>query len=480
MERAPSVDPHLEDEPGIMTESHASLDLFGVSWRLGATLFFVFLNGFFVAAEFALVKVRESRIKQLAQDGSRAAPTVLHILKHLDQYLSACQLGITLASLILGALGEPAVSVLLIAAAGAAGLPVDAGSGWVSIVSIGIAFTVITILHMTVGEQAPKMWALRRAESTSIATGRTLRVFAFVFGPFITVINKISNGLLRMFGLPADLGHEASHSTEEIRSILSLSARAGHISEHEHELTANVFRMISLEVRHIVVPRVEVDFLMLSLDLAENLDRIRTSGHSRFALCEIGLDTIVGIVHAKDVLDATLRGEPPDLRAIAREPLFVPDTMPLSNFMLELQASRQHCAVVLDEHGTAIGLAFREDALEEIVGPLGDEFDGDELESFAPINGAYELRGRISLPEVEDRLDFQLSDEEREEEDTIGGHITARLGRLPRKGDQVRVGPFMATVLDASRHRVQRLRLVHAAPETSETTAPEAQTSSED
>jgi CBS domain containing-hemolysin-like protein len=447
---------------GAVTEPHASLDLVGVLWRLGATLFFVFLNGFFVAAEFALVKVRESRIAKLAKDGSRAAPTVQHILAHLDRYLSACQLGITLASLILGALGEPAVSVLLLAAADTVGLPIAADAGWLPIVSITLAFAVITTLHMTVGEQAPKMWALRRAESLALATGPPLRVFAWIFGPFIAAINWISNWLLKMIGLPADLGHEASHSTEEIRSILSLSARSGHISEHEYELAENVFRMIELEVRHIVFPRVELDFLTLEHTLEENLERIRTSGHSRFALCELGLDTIVGIVHAKDVLDAKLRGETPDLRAMAREPLFVPDTMPLSNFLRELQASRQHCAVVIDEHGTAIGLAFREDALEEIVGPLGDEFDDEESDFLERADGTFEIRGRMPLPEVEDRLDFELTEDEREEEDTIGGHVTARLGRLPRKGDTVRVGPFDATVLDASRRRAQRLRFVLA------------------
>ena len=443
-----------------MTDPHASLDLFGVAWRLGATLFFVLLNGFFVAAEFALVKVRESRIDQMVRSGNRAGRTVKHILGHLDRYLSACQLGITLASLILGALGEPAVSVLLIAAAGRMGLPVTGESGWVSIVSIGLAFTVITMLHMTVGEQAPKMWALRRAEGLALATAPILRVFAFVFGPLITAINFISNWMLRMIGLPADLGHEESHSAEEIRSILSLSARAGHISEHEFELTENVFRMIALEVRHIVVPRIEIDSLTLEHSLEENLEGIRTSGHSRYAICERGLDSIIGIVHAKDVLDATLRGETPDLGAMARDPLFVPDTMPLSDFLRDLQSNRQHCAVVLDEHGTAIGLAFREDALEEIVGPLGDEFDDEEADFLEPSEGVFEVRGRMSLPEVEGRLGFELPEDEREEEDTIGGHMTARLRRLPRRGDIVQVGPYSATVLDASRRRVQRVRLV--------------------
>ncbi len=442
-----------------VSDPHAPLDLFGVAWRLGATLFFVLLNGFFVAAEFALVKVRESRIAELARGGSRAAPTVQHMLRHLDQYLSACQLGITLASLILGALGEPAVSVLLIAGASAAGFHVAQSAGWVPIVSIVLAFAVITTLHMTVGEQAPKMWALRRAERMALATGPVLRVFTWFFRPFISLINRISNGLLLTLGLPAELGNEGGHSAEEIRSILSLSAASGHISEQQHEITENVFRMIELEVRHIVVPRLEISFLTMERPIEDNIQRIMTTGHSRFALCEVGLDTIVGIVHAKDLLDASLRGEIPNLRSLAREPMFVPDTMPLANFLRELQATQEHCAVVVDEHGTAIGLAFREDALEEIVGPLGDEFDNEDPDIRKFDDGSYELRGRVSLPEAEDLLDWDLPEDEREEEDTIGGHVTARLGRLPRKGDRVRVGRFVAIVTDASRRRVERLRL---------------------
>ncbi len=442
-----------------MTDSHAALDLYGVSIRLGATLFFVILNGYFVAAEFALVKVRASRIDQLARDGSRSAGIVQKILKRQDKYLSACQLGITLASLILGALGEPAVSVVLIGAAKNMGFDVAPDASWVPFVSIGLAFAVITTLHMTVGEQAPKMWALRRAEKIALTIAPPLYFFALVFGPLIAVINAISNWMLRFIGLPADLGHEASHSAEEIRSILTLSARQGHIAEHEYELTENVFRMIHLEVRHIIVPRVEVAFLTLQADQAENLERMRSSGHSRFPVCEVGLDTIKGILHSKDVFLETLQNTVPNFENLAREPLFVPDTMSLSDFLRELQSTRQHCAVVLDEHGTTIGLAFREDALEEIVGPLGDEFDELERDFVKSAEGVFEVRGRMSLPELEDRLEFDLPEDEREEQDTIGGHITARIGRLPRKGDTVTVGPYKAKVIDASHRRVERVQM---------------------
>jgi CBS domain containing-hemolysin-like protein len=436
-----------------------ALDGFGVAWRLGATLFFVLLNGFFVAAEFALVKARAARIEQLARDGSRSARVARHILSRLDRYLSGCQLGITLASLALGALGEPAVSVLLLALASAVGLPVAADAFWVHVVSFTLAFAVITTLHMTVGEQAPKMWALRRPEVGALRSALPLRFFTLVFGPFITGINAISNGILRAVGLPAEDDLDASHSAEEIRSILTLSARHGHITPRAQELSENVLRMIDLEVRHIILPRVDVVYLSLEWPFDECARVVRETHHTRYPLCERGLDTIVGFVNARDVRESMLKGAQPELRGLAREAMLVTETMPLSNFLLDLQRQRTHCAAVVDERGTVIGLAFREDALEEIVGPLGDEFDVDNPELTEGEPGIYELSGRMSLPEVCDRLDFALDWEEDEETDTIGGHVTARLGRLPRRGDSVDVGPFRATVLDVSRRRVQRLRL---------------------
>jgi CBS domain containing-hemolysin-like protein len=191
---------------------------------------------------------------------------------------------------------------------------------------------------------------------------------------------------------------------------------------------------------------------------------VRQTQHTRYPLCERGLDTIVGFVNARDVREAVLQGKQPDLRPLAREAVFVTETMPLSDLLLELQRKRSHCAAVVDERGTVIGLAFREDALEEIVGPLGDEFDDEQPEFLKVSATVFELSGRMSLPEVCDRLDFELDWEEEEEADTIGGHVTARLGRLPRRGDSVEVGPFHATVLEVARRRVQRVRLERVEP----------------
>ncbi|NNL65355.1 MAG: HlyC/CorC family transporter, partial [Myxococcales bacterium] len=403
-----------------MSAGHEGLDAAGVAWRLGLTFLFVFLNGFFVAAEFALVKIRGSRVDAMVTEKRRGAGTIQHIHRHLDRYLSACQLGITLASLILGALGEPAVSVLIVAAAESVGLSVAAGSSWLPIVSIGLAFAVITMLHMTIGEQAPKMWAIRRPEGVAAATAPTLWAFAWVFTPVILAINAISNWLLRLVGLPADSGHEETHDTEEIRSILSLSAGAGEISEREYELTENVFRVTQLEVRHIVVPRADIDLLNLQLPLEVNLQRIEEKQHSRYPICEEGLDTIFGFVHTRDLLGRALRGEPIDLRSFAREALLVPDTMSLADFLGELQAKQAHCAGVLDERGTVIGIAFREDVLEEMVGPLDDEFDEREHGMREISAGVFEAPGRVSLPEVLERLGVSLDSDDDEGEDTLG------------------------------------------------------------
>lgn len=438
---------------------HGTLDAWGVAWRLGATLFFVLLNGFFVAAEFALVKMRGSRIDALANDGRRGARTVQHVHRHLDHYLSACQLGITLASLILGALGEPAVSVLLLAGAAAVGFEVMSDASWLPIVSITLAFAAITTLHMTIGEQAPKMWAIRRAENMAVATAPTLRVFAWVFAPFIFAVNAISNSLLRAIGLPAGSHQDEAHDTEEIRSILSLSASSGQISEREYQLTENVFRVTQLEVRHIVVPRTDIDLLSLERPLEENLRLIDESKHSRFPVCEVGLDTIIGFLNTRDLLGCALRGEEIDLKALLREALFVPDTMALSDFLSELQAHQAQCAAVLDERGTVIGFAYREDVLEHVVGPLDDEFD-ERQEGLREVSArVFEAPGRASLPEVLDRLEFTLDPKEDEDEDTLGGHVTARLGRLAKKGDAVTMGPYHVEVIEVSPRRVERLRI---------------------
>jgi magnesium and cobalt exporter, CNNM family len=432
------------------------------AWRLGATFFFVALNAFFVAAEFALVKVRTTRLRTLAERGSRPARAAQHIVEHLDRYLSACQLGVTLASLILGWLAEPAIADLLIAGVTTAGGNLSPTDPLLHGVALAIALTIITALHMTIGEQAPKIWAINRPDVTALAIAYPLQAFATVFRPFIWAVNEMSNALLRVAGIAPERLQEISHNLEEIRGILTASAQAGHISGRQLELAENVFGIIGLEVRHILLPRVDVTTLSLRNSLEENLQIIRRSGHSRLPLCKEDLDSVVGIVHAKDVMTSLIDDRKLDLEQLAHNPVFVSDTQPLSRFIGRMQQTRSHCAVVVDEHGTAVGLAFLEDAIEEIVGPIQDEFDAQDPSPVSHLsNGVLEVPGALALPEA---IELLALPEPTEETDTIGGYVVARLGRLPARGDTLEIGRYRVTVTDVARRRVTRLRMepIHA------------------
>ena len=284
-----------------------------------------------------------------------------------------------------------------------------------------------------------------------------LRGFEAVFRPFITLINTASDGLLRVLGVSSGDDHDAPPTLDELKLILATSARAGHISRRARALTENIFGIMELEVRHILVPRVDVQFLSLQNTPEENLRVVLDSGHSRFPLCTVGLDTVIGFVHARDVIGPLAEGKIPDFNEIARKPLYVPDTQPLSRLIAHMQRSRTHCAVVLDEHGTSIGLAFLEDALEEIVGPIRDEFDEQEHDVLNMGRGAVEISGSLALPEAAEVLELpQLAEEH--DADTIGGHVVAQLGRLPRPGDSVEIGPYHAVVVEVARRRIKSLR----------------------
>jgi CBS domain containing-hemolysin-like protein len=434
-------------------ETHTP-DLLTFGVRLAATLFFVAANGFFVATEFALVKVRITQLRERAQRSTRDR-LAYHIRTHLDLYLSACQLGITLSSLILGWLSEPAIAELLVWGAGAAGLPLDPQGFWLHAIALAVALSIVTFLHMTLGEQVPKIWAINRADAVALQTARPLQLFTSVFRPFIWIINESSNALLRVAGVRGDELGEGTANVEELRAILSASAEEGHISNRQLQLAQNVFAMIELEVRHILVPRVDVDMLSVQRTLEENLGVVREQGHSRFPLCDGGLDNVVGIVHAKELLSAMAEKQGVDIRSLARPALFVPDTQPLARLIAQMQRSRSHCAVVVDEHGTAIGLAFLEDAIEEIVGPIGDEFDQPEPAVKSAAGGALELPGSLPLPEA---AELMRVDGLGEEADTIGGYVVAELGRLPRRGDELVVGRYRVTVDAVERRRIVLLR----------------------
>ena len=423
----------------------------GVTTRLVLAALFIALNGFFVAAEFALVKLRPGRIEPKARAGSRSAKLTLHIVEQMDLYLSGCQLGITLASLVLGWIAEPAVASVIVAGLNAAGIEVVEGS-WLRIASVLLAFAIITLLHMTVGEQAPKIFAIHRPEPVALVSAWPLQIFVKTLQPFIWVVNVISNLMLRMIGLDTAGGHGEAPGVQELGGILRASFKAGHIGPKQLELAQNVLELMALEVRHIIVPRVDVVQLSTTLSNSENWDRITKSGHSRLPLGAPDFDSVVGLVHTKDLVDHTR--ESIDFQAIVRQIAFVAETQPLSAFIRELQRQRVQSAIVLDERGTAIGMAFLEDALEEIVGPIYDEFDQPRPDFVEVEEGVYELVGELPLPEAENLLAVTKLGSA----DTIGGAITTGLERLPRQGDKIVLSGIEFSVLALRRRRIDRVR----------------------
>jgi len=438
-----------------------------IVWKLLITAIFVFLNGYFVAAEFALVKVRPSRIQTLADAGDRRAKIISMMLAHLNHYLSACQLGITLASLVLGWLAEPAVAALIIEAADFFGVTIISGPT-LHLIALILALSIITILHMTIGEQAPKIWAIRRAERVVLLVAYPLRLFAFLLFPMIWIVNGISNMLLRIVGIYG-VGHdEGAYDVNELREILLSASRAGHISVRQQAFGENILGLMKLEVRHIMLPRVDVVFCSTANSLDENLDLIRRSGHTRIPLGDPDLDHVLGILHGKDLLSDLLGGnDRPDLEARVREIPSVPDTLLLSRLIAELQSSQQQCSMVVDEHGTTVGMAYLEDAIEEIVGPIHDEFDSRQSRVERLEDGRIEMHGAMPLPEAIDLLGIDMGTEE----DTVGGYVTALLGRLPKAEEVLTLPGFDVKVLEVTNRRVERVQFVPHAKDEDETDA---------
>ena len=344
----------------------------------------------------------------------------------------------------------------MIAGADALGWEVAAGSAVTHAISLAIALLVVTILHMTVGEQAPKIWAIRRPEQMSLRVAYPLRGFSALFRPFIWFINSLSNALLRSAGLSGG-PHDQTHDVAEIKDILVASATAGQISQRQVELAANVLDLVDVDTRHILVPRVDCVLLSTQEPVLDNLRRVQESGHSRFPLCETDLDSVHGIVHAKDLVAAFVEGVEPDLERIARPPLFVSEARPLSRLIRLMQRQRQHCAMVLDEYGSAMGMAFLEDALEHVVGTLGDEFDQDAPAVSRQEDGSLRVPGGMSLPEALEHLGLEG---EESTADTIGGLIVERLEELPREGATIEVGGYQVDVTEVDRRRIRWLRFV--------------------
>jgi CBS domain containing-hemolysin-like protein len=426
-------------------------------WGLFLGILLVALNGFFVAAEFALVKVRPTQIEPSAAEGVRRAKVVRHMIHHLDAYLSATQLGITLASLALGWVGEPAFAGIIKPLA----TPfIGNNPQLLHSITVTVSFLVITILHIVLGEQAPKTVAIRKAEGTSLLIAYPLYAFYKVTYPAIWLLNHAANALLKLVGIqPASEG-EFTHDEEELRLLLS-SSNGAQLSSQKKELLDNVFELSHRMARQIMLPRQDVVYLSTTRTLNENLRIARRSGHTRFPLCEGDLDHVIGLIHIKDIFqrDRNLRS----LQEVAREISFVPETLTLDRLLKRMRTERFHLAAVIDEYGGISGIVTLEAVIEEIVGSIEDEFDVEKPEIQKLEDGVYRVSGGMLVEDLEEALKVELSDRD---EDTIGGVVLSELGRHPAVGDKVEVGPVTIEVLEVQHNRINTVAVTVQQPET--------------
>jgi CBS domain containing-hemolysin-like protein len=423
---------------------------------LGLTLalFLVFLNGFFVAAEFALVKVRPTQLDPHVA-GLRRGRVARHMVRHLDAYLSATQLGITLASLALGWIGEPAFAWLV---EPVVSLVPGAGPALVHSIALTAAFLTITILHIVLGELAPKSIAIRKSERTALWVAMPLYAFYKVSYPVIWLLNHAANGILKTIGIEPVSEEELGPEEAELRLLLA-SGHGSRLSEDKRELLDNIFELSHRISRQIMVPRADVVYLDTTRPVERNLSSARRSGHTRYPLCEGSLDRVIGLVHIKDLF----RNARPltSLDEVAREIAFVPETLTLDRLLNRMLAEKIHMAAVLDEYGGVSGIVTLENVIEEIVGQIQDEFDAEKPELTELGDGAFLVSGAMLVEEVEEALDVEFSDRD---EDTIGGVVLSELGRRAVVGDQVELGPLLLEVEEVHRNRIRTLRVTVRQP----------------
>jgi CBS domain containing-hemolysin-like protein len=426
--------------------------------RLALVLLLVLANGFFVASEFALVGVRRSRVTTLAATGERRAKTLLRVINHLDAYISATQLGITLASLALGWVGEETLAHIF-QPFFAAVLPGGAASAAAHTAAIATAFGMITFLHIVLGELAPKTLALERAEATALRVARPMELFYKVFKGPIWLLNKAGNVVVRAFGLKLSAEHAASYTEEELRYLIDVSHKGGHLNAEERELLHNVFEFAGETVRDCMIPRHLVTTAPASASLADLSDVFDESGFSRIPV--VASDgSVVGVAHGKDVAKALRAGLPTTGGEVARPAMFLPTSAQLDYTLSQMKRTGNHMAIVVDEHGTFEGIATLEDVLEEIVGEIRDEFDEglDEPIRREP-DGTTLVDATLPIRVLNRRLGLSLP--ESPHYNTLAGFLLSRTGTLLKEG---RVVAYEGARFVAEKVRGTRIVTVRIVP----------------
>ncbi|WP_410511091.1 hemolysin family protein [Paenibacillus sp. BR2-3] len=410
----------------------------------------VLLNGFFVSVEYAMVKVRSGRINTLIEEGSKRALAARNIVHNLDAFLSACQLGITLASLALGWLGGPAIATII--------RPIIVGLGFgesaVYVISLLTAFVLITVLHIVLGELAPKTIAVNKAEAVLLLTSGPMNVFYKLMYPFIWIVNGLALGLLRVFRLAPASELGTAHTEEEIRILMQESNKSGLIDKTEMDLVDNIFEFVDTMAREIMIPRTEMICLSNHLSVEENLDIAYEGMRTRYPVCDGDKDHIIGFIHIKDLI----RESAPNYLDLIRPILTVPESIQISDLLKVMQRAKTQIAILIDEYGGTSGMVTLEDIMEEIVGEIQDEFD-EERPGVEKLNDdKYSIDGLMLIEEINDRLGLHM---ETDDYDTIGGWLYSKLEvNPPQVGQSIEFDNHLFIVDETDNKRISRIKVM--------------------
>lgn len=426
------------------------MDIFDIIINILIVLILVFMNGFFVAAEFAIVKIRSSRLDMLIEEGDRRAKYAKMLTDHMDAALSVTQLGITLASLGLGWVGEPAVASMIFPLLKPFGITAAMGHT----ISFALGFSIITAFHIVLGELAPKSMAIQNAEGVVLGVALPMVIFHKLMYPFVWLLNHVANWVVKLFGFEvAEEGNEV-HTGEEIRLLMEESHKRGYIDKTEYDFVDNVFDFSEKDVRDVMIPRTDMVCLYLEDSVEKNIQTAIQTQMTRYPICREGKDDIIGYLHIKDLMETICHGRRPNLRKLARPVLVVPETMAVSRLLKTLQNRCEQMAIVVDEYGGTSGLVTLEDVVEEIVGDIRDEFDKERpsLEKRAELT--FSVDAMLLLEDINDIFELDIEDTDIE---TIGGWLLDRVEAPPRVGQKVNYSGVEFMVEEVQRVRITRV-----------------------
>lgn len=438
--------------------------------RVGAVLILVALNAFFVASEFGLVGARRTRLDQMAEEGNSTAALSRRLQDNIDRYIAASQLGITLASLALGWIGEgtiaalidPPVEAVFVFVLGNLAVAETTAIVISHAIGVGVSFFIITSLHIVLGEQAPKVFAIRSPESAALFTANPLRIFNAIFAPIIVFLDWATAAVLRMFGIREVAGHTQVHTAEELRLLVEESGEAGVLDEEEHEMLINVLAFADRPAYQAMLPRTEVATIDYNATVREFLDRFAETGHTRFpVLGPGGVDDIKGIISAKELLvglrDERLSFDDP-IASLVREAYFTPESKPVGDLMPEMRKNHIRLAVLVDEYGGMAGIVTMEDLVEEIVGEMDDELEHDDEDVQTVDEHTIIVDGNIRVAELNEEFNLDIPEGDYE---TLAGFILEQLGRLPNPNDTLSHQDYQLTVLEMQGPRIKRVEITN-------------------